>query len=175
MIKRSSFLALFVMATLGLAVTGSPLPAQEATAGAEASKLSIAAVHVEPANPAADTLCRLRVEIANADERIASQLGFDVTINGQKLPVYGNHLFMYPVAPGGKSELQLYNFWSTETSRPMPASGKLEIEVTLREARWMDISNDEEGTEVWTPLGDATGLPVSASVTLEMAKGASAD
>lgn len=172
--KRFCFLALFGLGAMGLFPLAAPLASQEKPDEGAASKLSIAAVHVEPAQPAADTLCRLRVEIKNDDERIASQLGFDVTINGQQLPVYGNHLFMFPVSPGGTSELALYNFWSTETSRPLPASGKLEVEVTLREARWMDIS-DEDGTEVWTPLGDATGLPVSASVTLKMAKSAGAE
>ncbi|MFQ5528555.1 MAG: hypothetical protein ACE5GX_20155 [Thermoanaerobaculia bacterium] len=166
-------MALFLMAASVLQPVS--LPALQDEASAEpTSAVQISAVRVEPANPAADTLCRLRIELENADERIASQLGFTVTINGQELPVYKNHLFMFPVSPGGKSELPLYNFWSTETSRPLPASGKLEIEVALREARWMDISTEDD-TEVWKPLGDVTGLPVSRSITLEMAKGDSAD
>ncbi len=151
------------------AFLNAPLASQEAGEEKTAPALTISAVHVEPANPAADTLCRLRVELDNTDPRIASQLGFAVKINGQELPVYSNHLFMFPVSPGGKSELALYNFWSTETSRQMPATGKLEIEVVLREARWMDISTEGE-TEVWKPLGDVGGLPVSRSITLEMAK-----
>ena len=92
-----------------------------------------------------------------------------MTINGQKLPVYESHLFMFPLSPKSMSELPLYNFWSTETSRPEPANGKLEIEVTLREARWMDITTEGD-TETWTPLGDVAGLPVSSSITLTMAK-----
>ncbi len=155
--------ALFVLGT------AAPSLAQEESAQELPPTLKISAIHIEPANPAADTLCRLRVEIENSDERIATQLGFTVTINGQRLPVYESHLFMFPLSPKGKSELPLYNFWSTETSRPEPADGKLEIQVTLREARWMKIATEGD-TETWTPLGDVARLPVSASVTLAMAK-----
>ena len=166
----SSFL---ILSAAGLALfSTAPLSSQEETAEPATPSLRISAVHVEPAKPAADTLCRLKVELENSDERIASQLGFTIKINGQELPVYKNHLFMFPVSPREKSELPLYNFWSTETSRPMPASGRLEIEVTLREARWMDISTEGD-TETWTPLGDVGALPVSYSVTLEMDRGGS--
>lgn len=140
---------------------------------APAPSLEIVSVEVTPATPAADTLCRLSVQVKNTDDRIATQLGFTIKINGQELPVYGNHLFMFPLAAKATSEVPLYNFWSTETSRPMPANGKLEIEVTLREARWMDISM-KDGTETWAPLGDVEGLPATRSVTLTMAKNASA-
>lgn len=169
-----SCLVLVLSLTVALPLAAGPAPAQEEAAAEAPPPVRIAAVHVEPEKPAADTLCRLKVELENADQRIASQLGFSVTINGQQLPVYTNHLFMFPVAPGATSELALYNFWSTETSRPMPATGKLEIEVALLEARWMDISTDEDGTEVWKPIGDVSGLPVSHSITLEMAKPAPA-
>ncbi len=154
-----------------LALGSGPLPAlaQDGTPAESQPTLKIAEVRVEPANPAADTLCRLTVALENTDERIASQLGFTITINGQELPVYRNHLFMFRADPGGTSELPLYNFWSTETSRPMPESGKLEIEVSLREARWMTIETID-GTETWTPIGDVEGLPVARSVTLEMTK-----
>lgn len=145
-----------------------PSPAQE-EAASEAPLLAIKAVHVEPAAPAADTLCRLRVEIENKGDKIASQLGFTVTVNGRKLPVYETHLFMFPLPPGETSELPLYNFWSSETSRPAPKNGKLEIEVTLRESRWMDITTEGE-TETWTPLGDVTALPVSNAITVPMAQ-----
>lgn len=164
--RNSLILALAAIAVL--AAIPAPSLAQE-EAAPEAPALSIVAVHVEPEQPAADTLCRLRVKIGNRGEEIATQLGFSVAINGQKLPVYENQLFMYPLAPGSESEVVLYNFWSTETSRPEPASGKLAIEVTLREARWMDISLEEE-TETWTPVGDVAGLPVSASITVPLAK-----
>ncbi len=81
---------------------------------------------------------------------------------------------MFPVPAGGEDEIQLYNFWTTETSRPeMPAGGKYEVEVVLREAQWMSIPMEEEEgeeIEVWRPLGPVEGLPVSSSVTLETVK-----
>ncbi len=135
-----------------------------------APTLSIEQVIVEPSNPGADTLCRLRVKLGNQGTQTASQLAFKVALNGQDLGVYGNQLFMFPVEPGVDNELKLYNFWTTETSRSMPKDGKLKVEVTLTEARWMKIADDEEGVEVWSPLEDVEGLPVSKSVTLEMKK-----
>ncbi len=130
--------------------------------------LSIEEIVVEPSQPAADTLCKLRVKLGNTGPEIASQLAFKVALNGQDLGVYGNQLFMFPVVPGEPNEVKLYNFWTTETSRAMPADGKLKVEVTLTEARWMKIADDAEGVEVWTPLGDVPGLPVSKAITLEM-------
>lgn len=162
--------AFLMLGVLGL-VTPNALPAvaAESAESEPLPRLTISSIEVTPDKPAADTLCRLKVILDNQDPRIASQLGFTITINGQELPVYRNHLFMFPVEPGGASELPLYNFWSTETSRPMPTSGKLDIEVTLREARWMKIETIEE-VETWTPLGDVSELPVSRKITLKMTK-----
>jgi len=147
-----------------------PAAAQEEGATAAAA-LKIEEISVEPANPAAETLCQLRVKISNAGERIASRLGFAVSLNGQDLGVYGNQIFMFPVAPGTTEEVSLYNFWTTETSRAMPADGKLRVEVKLKEAVWTQVATetDEEGEiEVWTPIGPVENLPVKASVTLQM-------
>ncbi len=170
----ASLAVLAMLSTLAL-----PAPTAlhgQAPEGAEsrakpAPLVTVEEIVVEPGAPGADTLCRLRVKLKNSGDRIASQLGFTVRINGKDLPVYGNQLFMYPLEPGAVSELKLYNFWSTETSRPMPADGRLELEVELKEAQWMDISTDAEGVEVWTPLGAIEGLPVSARVALAMKKG----
>ena len=167
MMRRIS-LVLGVAGALAAGGATAPSFSQESEPQAAAA-LAITAVRVDPAQPSVDTLCRLKVEIENSDERVATQLGFTVTINGGKLPVYENHLFMFPLSPGAKTDLPLYNFWSTETSRPEPASGKLEIVVTLREARWMNIAMEGD-TETWTPLGDVAGLPVSYSITVPMGK-----
>ncbi len=94
---------------------------------------------------------------------------FRVRINGQDLPVYQNQVFYTVVDPGATATLRLHNFWSTETSRPVPKDGKLTIEVTLAEARWMEVQT-KDGTEVWTPAGAVEGLPSSKSVTLTLAK-----
>lgn len=140
------------------------ISAEEAT---EPSKVQLEGLVVEPADPAPDTLCRLHVAIRNDGTQVASQLGFSVTINGTELPVYRNQLFMYPVGPGETTDIPLYNFWSTETSRPAPADGKLDIRVELTEAQWMKIEMEDD-VEVWTPQGAIDGLPVAAQRTLTM-------
>lgn len=148
-----------------------PAPAQEEGAEKPAPLVTIEEVTVEPARPGPDTLCRLRVKLRNRGEAFASQLGFTVKLNGQELGVYRNQLFMLPVPAGESEEIALYNFWSTESSRSMPADGKLRVEVTLREAIWarVEMERDEEGEiEVWSPIGTVEGLPSTASVTLEM-------
>lgn len=164
--ERSPFLA-----PLGVAVVllVGLLPVSAAGEEGEAApQVTLEAVIVEPANPGRDTLCRLKVKLNNSGDRVVSQLGFTVTINGQALPVYANQLFYYALEPGGTAEMPLYNFWTTETSRPAPADGKLTVAVTLEEAEWMDISVDEEGTETWKPLGSVEELPSRASVTLKL-------
>jgi hypothetical protein len=171
--KRSSRrLPITCLATACLFLIG-PAAAQEE--GSEAvALLKIEEISVEPESPAADTLCRLRVKISNAGDKIASRLGFAVSLNGQDLGVYGNQIFMFPVAPGTTEEISLYNFWTTETSRSMPADGKLQVEVVLKEAVWTQVAmeTDEEGEiEVWTPIGPVEKLPVGAAVTLQMKTG----
>jgi len=144
----------------------SPARADEPAAAAAASALRVAAIEVEPESPGPDTLCRLRVRIANAGERDAASLGFTVRVDGVELPVYRNQLFVQRIPAGATETVALYNFWSTETSRPaLPADGKLRVEVELREAQWMQIG-DEDGVEVWRPLGAVEGLPVRAERVL---------
>ncbi len=143
------------------------LGAQEAAEKKEAppgvpatAALAIESIAIEPASPAADTLCQLRVKLASSAEGTISALDFGVAIGGVALQVYDKQLFLETVAPGKTTEVRLYNFWTTETGRPAPASGKLELEVTLRAAQWVEITTEEDGTEVWT-LGEAVpGLPV---------------
>ncbi|MEJ2084257.1 MAG: hypothetical protein P8Y44_01090 [Acidobacteriota bacterium] len=146
-------------------------PGDASAQGDEAAKplLEITSVSVSPQDPTAQTLCSLSVEIENRHQQIASQLEFHVEINGIELPVYSNQVFMYPIAPEAKTEVKLYNFWSTETSRPFPDSGRLEIEVSLVAAQWMKI-DEEEGVEVWEPLGAVEGLPVGSSTSLKVTK-----
>ena len=139
------------------------------SAAQEAPQITIESVVVEPSAPGPDTLCKLTVKLANGGNRTASQLDFKVQINGQDLPVYANQLFMFPVPAGESVDVPLYNFWSTETSRPLPPDGKLDIEVTLAAAQWMEVKLEEE-VEVWRPLGPVEGLPISKSVPVSMSK-----
>lgn len=144
---------------------------EQAQPAAAASPLVLEALEVEPAQPGTDTLCRLRVRLRNGGDRDASALGFDVRINGTELAVYRNQLFMQQIPAGATETVALYNFWTTETSRPAPADGKLRLEVALREAQWFAIG-DEEGVEVWRPLEPVAGLPVRVERTLELARAA---
>lgn len=146
------------------------LPSYATAAEASAApRLELKSVRIEPAKPGADTLCRLRVDIYNGGDQVASQLGFVVRINGQEVPVYANQLFMFPLPPGEASELALFNFWTTETGRPMPPDGKLRVDVELREAQWMRIET-VENVETWTPLGAVDSLPSAASLTVELSR-----
>lgn len=114
-----------------------------------------------------ESLARLTVKLANHGKETASVLAFTVEVAEQELPVYRNQVFLKPVPPGEPVELALYNFWTGETGRPAPADGKLTVEVTLREARWVEVTQEED-TEVWTPGDPVAGLPVSASVTVAL-------
>lgn len=156
-------------ATAVISLLGVAAAAEAQTeAAAPPSRLSISELEIEPGQPGPDTLCRLRVTLSNAGERDAAGLAFTVRINGKELAVYRNQLFMQSI-PAGKSEIvALYNFWTTETSRPMPDDGRLRLEVVLREAQWMQIGDDEEGVEVWQPLGAVEGLPVTVERTIEL-------
>jgi len=142
-----------------------------AAAGAETAKpaLSIESVKVEPASPRPDTLCHLTATLKNAGEQRASALEMLVRVNGRELPAYRKRLYLTAVEPGATREVRLFNFWSTETGRPAPADGKLNIEVTLSRASWMR-KTARDGAEIWTPAGDAPGLPVTKNLTLTLAK-----
>ena len=165
--KNAVLLSFAALSTLALL---SPLAAQEQAAEeAGTTQVTLESIRVEPSDPAVDTLCKLTVEIKNGGDRTVSQFGFSVKINDAELPVYLNQLFMYPVEPDASLEIPLYNFWSTETSRPAPEDGKLVLEVSLLEAEWMRIEMEDD-VEVWTPLGAVENLPSSQTVTLKMSE-----
>ncbi|HSL82407.1 MAG TPA: hypothetical protein VLF66_06490 [Thermoanaerobaculia bacterium] len=171
--RRYALLALAVLFTLAPAASAQEEP-PPGDGEAPQPLLTLAGVKVEGPvageAPGPESLVRLTVEIANRGEEIASALVFTVTVAGQPLPVYEKQVFLKAIPPGGATELRLYNFWTGETGRPAPADGKLPVEVTLTEARWMDVSTDEEGVEVWKPLGDVEGLPASASTVVSLEK-----
>jgi len=139
------------------------------SAAQEAPPITIESILVEPSSPGPDTLCKLTIKLVNGGDRTVSQLDFRVQINGQDLPVYTNQLFMFPLPAGESVDVPLYNFWSTETSRPLPSDGKLAIQVTLAAAQWMEIKLEED-VEVWRPLGPVEGLPTSKTLTVSMSK-----
>lgn len=160
--KRKALILILLL----LAIVAETVLAQERK---PAPGLTLEAVKVDPASPGPDTLCKLSVTVKNAGVKTASALGFRVKVDGRELAVYGKELFFHPIPAGGTAEVKLHNFWSSETGRPFPTGGRMAVEVTLAEARWMDVKT-ENGAEVWTPVGAVEGLPTSKSVTLTLAK-----
>lgn len=156
------FLTRSALSVLALLALASAAPAQDAKPA-----LTVESVKVDPASPGPDTLCHLSVTLKNVGSRRASALEFTVKVNGQELPAYKNRLYLEPVEPGASREVRLFNFWSTEPSRPSPANGKLQVEVTLVRASWMD-KEAKDGAEVWTAAGPAEGLPLAKSVTVTL-------
>ena len=67
-----------------------------------------------------------------------------------------------PTGPGMSQEIRLFNVWSSETGRPPAVDGRLEVEVVLEAATWVEIEVSEDGgAESWTPKGPIPGLPSS--------------
>ena len=148
-----------------LVLLAAPAAAQdEAPAAAEtkAPPVTVTKIALDPAAPAVDQLVKLTVTLESSGEEILTAFGFDVTVNGVALPVYDKQLFVEPLAPGATLQLPLYNFWTTETSRPAPKDGELTVSVVLREARPMTRSTEEDGTEVWDLGEPLDALPAPA-------------
>lgn len=129
------------------------------------------AVWLEPTGTEEPVLVRLAVELANRSERSLTAFGFDVEVEGVELPIYERQLFMRQLGGSETLTLDLYNFWSAETGRPAPADGRLDVRVTLREARWLEVKT-ENGMEIWETGDPVPGLPVAATARLELGDGA---
>jgi hypothetical protein len=155
------------LAALTLLAVSAQVPAVRAQE--ERPALTLESVKVEPASPGPDTLCSLAVTVRSSGTRRASALELSVKVNGKELPAYKDRLYLEAVEPGTAREVRLFKFWSTEASRPAPADGKLQVEVTLARASWMD-KEVKDGAEVWTATGSVEGLPVTKSVVLPMKK-----
>ncbi len=158
-----------------LVVLGAGIPAPSASQEPEAQPaLRIERIEVTPAKAGPESLCQLTVILRNDGDRPASQLAFEVRLEGEPLAVYERQLF-YKLLPAGESTmLRLFNFWTSETGRPPPADGALDVEVVLREAQWMEVGKvSEEGGEVetWTPLGAVPALPFAAQHRLPIESG----
>jgi hypothetical protein len=151
-------LSVLLLATL--TVVSAHVDAQARAAPAAApSPLRITAIDVQPSVAAPDTLCKLRVKISNSGANVASDLTFEVTLNGRRLASYLKHTFHVDLAAGKETELALYNFWTSEAGRPFPKDGRLVVEVRLTGARWRGKQAGDSG-QVIAPL------PPGVSVTL---------
>jgi hypothetical protein len=156
------------MTVLGIVLT-TALAAQEPVPRNTAQPvLTVEEVIIEPSIPAADTLCKLRVKLYNGGEGPSTALGFRVAVGGTDLPVYQKQLFMDTIPPGASTEVQLFNFWTTESRRPTLPDGKLNVLVELREAHWVETTTEDDGTEVQT-MGDIVpGLPSSKQLLVAL-------
>lgn len=141
----------------------------EAGAGEAPPTLALLATQVVPATPAAETLCRLRVVLENQGDRAASALRFRVALDGVPLTVYDRQLFVETLPPGEVTRVDLFNFWTSETDRPPPADGSLEVEVTLESARYLQRDIADDGTEILTLQEAIPGLPISLSLSVPIA------
>lgn len=168
-LRTSALAATLLLCTLAPLSTAPAAGQEEAPKQAAKPQISIDAVKVTPEKPGAETLCRLTVTLHNRGERAMTAFGFDVTVAGHPLPVYDNQLFLKVVPAGETVELALYNFWTSETGRPAPADGKMPVEVTLREARWVKVG-DDKGVEVWELQDAIQGLPVSVKTVVTLKK-----
>jgi hypothetical protein len=166
--RRTSLSHLACLLLLSTASAGQDAPAAAPPPPAR-SPLAVEEVAIDPAAPGPATLCKLRVKVSNGGAQIASRLAFTVALDGQALPVYANQLYLLHVPPGQVAEVPLYNFWTTESGRPAAPDGKLTVMVTLAEASWVEVE-DEDGVEVSRPLGAVPGLPVSKSLTVTLKK-----
>lgn len=155
-----------------LATAQAPANAELADA-APGSVVQLRGLTLTPAAPGPDTLCKLRVTVRNDGKETVSALRFDVTVGGTSLAVYERQVFMDTVAPGAEAEVELFNFWTTETHRPAPKDGKLTVTVALSEARSTAIVTEDDGSETWTVGEPITPLPspVSTTVALTTPKG----
>ena len=135
-----------------------------------APRLVLEAAEVTPAKAPADALCQLRARIKNGGDTVATAFAFALKIDGKEIAVYRNHVFMDPIDPGETRSIKLYGFWTSETGRPVPASGDLSVELTLQEARWMKMEKDAEGARVWQDLGAVEGLPQTAKQTITLVR-----
>lgn len=138
------------------------------------------AVRIEPRVVGPETLCHLWVTLHNRGEATASLLGFEVVVGGEPLPQYATDLFVTALAPGERQEVELFNFWSSETGRPLPDGDALDVTVRLLEATWYAIEEpipgeptpgDHGPLETWQPLGAVDALPSEARTAVAIARG----
>jgi hypothetical protein len=161
--RRSCLVKRWLMAgMIGLCGGVTPVATAAQTSAPSSGSLTILAVDVQPPHPGPDTLCKLKVRLRNSGPDAASELSFQVTVNGKRLAPYVNHTFRSFIAPGKDTEVSLYNFWSSEYGRPFPSDGRLVIEVRLTAARWVMPGS----TDASTLAGPVNPLPAPFSVTL---------
>ena len=117
---------------------------------------------VQPKSLPSGALCTLRVKLRNAGAQKASSFRFAVRINGKEVDTYDKMLYFQAIHPGATGEIALHNFYSAE---PQAKGGSMTVEVTIREARWVEIKKEGEA-QTWIPTGEVKGLPASKSISI---------
>jgi hypothetical protein len=117
--------------------------------------LRIVTIDVQPTNPGPETLCRLRVTLRNSGSGTVADVKFEVKVNGHRLVTYLNHAWYVALASGKDLDLQLFNFWSSESGRVFPKDGRLTVEVRIAEAHWEAARPGSVGDAI-LPLPPAT-------------------
>ena len=160
----------FAGAAAALAAGLGAAPLLQGQGGKAAPLVTVEAVIVEPSGRAVgeqtigpETLCKLRVKLRNGGTHKASSFLFGVKVNGQAVNTYDKTVYMQAIDPGSAGEIELHNFYSSEPGGPAPKDGSLTVEITLREARWVELKKDGQAV-VWTPVGEVKGLPSEAVV-----------
>ena len=157
-LPRPGRIAILAVAALG----AFPIHAEEGKKP-RTPPVTVEAVRVSPEKPGPDTLCKLAVRVNNRAERSVSGLGFTVKVNGIDLPVYENQRYLETIDPGETREISLFNFWSSETHRPPRKDGSLQVEVAVTEARWVEMTMEDE-VPTWTLLEPVKKLPGALKV-----------
>ena len=149
-------------------VAANPAPDTAAPDTAAPAPLAITAIALQPAKPAAGSLSKLRVTIANRGTRPVSGLRFRVEIAGTPLVVYERQLFIETLDPEGEHEVRLFNFWTSEPGRPLAAGDTLRLGVTLEAARFLSRDVSPEGDEILSLEEAVPGLPVKRELSIKL-------
>lgn len=127
----------------------------------EAADVAVDAILVEPASPAPETLCRLKVRLKNSGTRAVSHFKVRVQIDGKDVPQYDIQSYAVDIDAGATREILLHSFWTSSAAKPF------DIKVELVEAQWVQVKREGTTTST-TPVEPVTGLPVGTSLSVKV-------
>jgi hypothetical protein len=128
---------------------------------AEAADVAVDAILVEPASPAPERLCGLKVRLKNGGTRAISYFKVRVQIDGKDVPQYDIQSYAVDIEAGATQEVRLNNFWTSAAAKPF------DIKVELVGAQWVQVKR-EGTTTTTTPVEPVAGLPVGASLSVKV-------
>jgi hypothetical protein len=127
----------------------------------EAADVAVDAILVEPASPAPDTLCGLKVRLKNGGTRPVSYFRFKIQVDGKDVPQYDIQSYAIDIDAGATREVLLNNFWTSSVAKPF------DMKVELLEAQWVQVKREATSTTI-TPVEPVAGLPVGASLSVKV-------